>query len=73
MSFEPVDFWMVWTKTGWPPKRQHKTKIEAMNEAARLAHQHPGKKFMILKAETKVWVDAPEPTAGDAAGASVSA
>lgn len=57
---QPVVFYMVWTKTGWPPRKQHHTRQEAEKEADRLARRHPGKKFIVLQAVAKVAVPVPE-------------
>jgi hypothetical protein len=53
---EPVDFFMVWTKTGYAPRRIHDDFQIAAAEAQRLAKQHPGKKFIVLKAVAKYHV-----------------
>lgn len=50
---EGVDFYMVWTKTGRVPRYAHSTRESAVHEAERLAEIHPGKKFIVLKAESK--------------------
>lgn len=60
-----VEFWMVWTKQGWPPKRQHATDTEAHDEARRLAVQYPRRKFIVLKAISKVQVDPAEQIVND--------
>jgi hypothetical protein len=59
---EPVDFYMVWTKTGYPPRRAHDSLDAAQTEARRLALQHPGKKFIVLQALSKHSVTAEPPT-----------
>lgn len=51
---EPVDFYMVWTKTGWAPKKAHHTRAAAFAEANRLAARHPGKKFIVLRTLAKI-------------------
>jgi hypothetical protein len=51
---ETVDFYMLWTKTGWAPRRAHATEIEALDEARRLAVEFPGKKFIVLHATSKI-------------------
>jgi len=51
---EPADFYMLWTKTGWPPRKQHTGIDEAFAEATRLAEMFPGKKFIVLHAVGKV-------------------
>ena len=53
---EPVDFFMVWTKTGWRPRKAHESFDAASAEAQRLARNHPGKKFIVLKAVAKYHV-----------------
>lgn len=50
---EPVSFWFVWTKYGRVPRFAHDTPASAAEEAARLAHKHPGRKFIVLHAYTK--------------------
>lgn len=51
---EPVSFFMVWTKRGWAPRKQHATRAAAEAEAARLAGLHPGQKFIVLEAVAKI-------------------
>lgn len=54
---EPCEFWMVWTKTGHLPRVFHQTEAAALAEAERLArHRLPGKKFIVLRAYTKMHV-----------------
>ena len=53
---EPADFFLIWTKTGWRPRKAHDSFDAAVSEAERLARQHPGKKFIILKAVAKYHV-----------------
>lgn len=60
---QPVDFYMVWTKTGWPPRKQHATRQAADQEADRLARRHPGKKFIVLRAVAKVAAEPQESAA----------
>ncbi len=50
---EQVSFHMVWTKTGHPPTYVHGTYGAAKTEAERLATKNPGKKFIVLSAQTK--------------------
>lgn len=50
------DFFMVWTKTGWAPRKAHPDFAGAAAEAERLARLHPGKKFIVLKAVAKYHV-----------------
>lgn len=47
------DLYMVWTKTGWAPRKAHRDFASASTEAKRLARLHPGKKFIVLKAVAK--------------------
>lgn len=56
MSEPTRDFFMVWTKTGWAPKKAHDSLDAACAEAARLAKLHPGKKFIVLKPVAKYHV-----------------
>lgn len=60
MKYEYPEFYFVWTKKGHVPRKTHTTGEKAMKEAERLAKLHPGRKFIVLKAVTKVSVDAPE-------------
>lgn len=43
-------FWMVYGKGRGAPNKQHATENEARAEAKRLAEQHPGDVFYVLKA-----------------------
>lgn len=62
--WEGQDKWFVWTKTGRNPKFVHDTREAASAEAERLAVLHPGKKFHVLHAVSKVGVvSAPAPIA----------
>lgn len=56
---EPVTFWMVWTKTGHMPRYFHHSREGAETEARRLALRHPGLRFIVLEAVTKVSVTPP--------------
>lgn len=51
---EPVTFWFVWTKTGHIPRKAHQSRAAAEAEAVRLASLCPGKKFIVLEAQTKL-------------------
>lgn len=51
---EPCEFWMVWTKTGKMPKCIHNTSADAIAEAERLSRKTPGRKFIVLRAFTKM-------------------
>jgi len=53
---ERAVFYMVWTKTGRCPRIAHNDFDAAAREAKRLAAQHPGKKFIVLKAVAKYGV-----------------
>ena len=55
---KPNDFFMVWTKTGWAPRKPHASFDAACKEAERLARLHPGKKFIVLKPVAKYHVAA---------------
>jgi hypothetical protein len=46
----PVDYFMVWTKSGWAPRRRHMTFVDAMREARRLAELRPGSEYVVLHA-----------------------
>lgn len=50
---EPVEFFFVWTKKGRVPRFTHQTRESASAEAIRLAEKHPGRKFIVLRAEGK--------------------
>lgn len=54
---EPAEFYMVWTRKGHVPRFTHETREGADTEAARLAEQNPGKKFIVLQAVQKVSYD----------------
>jgi hypothetical protein len=43
-------FWMVWNPQGNAPRYQHGSKSSADTEALRLARQHRGQQFIVLKA-----------------------
>lgn len=51
---EDVRFWFVWTKQGYVPRRCHNTETAAHAEAERLARKHPGQKFIVLRADSKL-------------------
>lgn len=53
---EETDFFMVWTKRGHKPRFTHASYEAALAEAIRLAGEHPGEKFIVLKAITKLHV-----------------
>ena len=41
-------FWLVWNPSRSMPQVRHLTRLDAMNEATRLAKLQPGEKFYIL-------------------------
>lgn len=43
-------FWVVWNPSASAPRFRHGSKIDAEAEALRLAAQHPGHQFIVLKA-----------------------
>ena len=45
---EEKDVWCVWTKFGRHPSYYHADRAGAETEAARLAHKHPGWKFIVM-------------------------
>lgn len=51
---EPHSTWCIWTKTGHRPKRFHATREEAETEAARLARENPGKRFIVMQMVAKI-------------------
>ena len=53
---DPSTFYMVWTKTGHVPRKTHDSYQDAATEAARLAKQNQGKKYVVLKAVAKFYV-----------------
>jgi hypothetical protein len=61
VTSEPVEFWFIWTKTGRPPRFVHDTEAGALTEAARLSRLHPGRKFIVLRAEHKLHCPAAVP------------
>lgn len=65
---ETVHFFMVWNKEGKHPRVTHKTYKVAEAEAARLAAKHPGRKFIVLQAVTKISEPPPEPMSAQAFG-----
>lgn len=50
---DKTGLFMVWTKTGRPPKFAHGSLAAAEAEAVRLAELHPGKKFIVLQSVSK--------------------
>ena len=62
LKVEGVDFFYVWTKSGRTPRYAWTTQAEAEGEAERLARQHPGRKYIVLRAVAKFSV------AGESAG-----
>ncbi|QCP50176.1 hypothetical protein FAZ95_13900 [Trinickia violacea] len=52
-------FWLVWSPTGArPPKHRHLSERSAIQEAERLAREHPGELFVVLEAIASRRVDA---------------
>lgn len=43
-------FWVVWNPSAGTPRHRHDSKANAEIEAGRLAAQHPGQQFIVLKA-----------------------
>jgi hypothetical protein len=52
MSFAtvPEDYFMIWSKKGWAPRRKHLTFGDAIGEAKRLADLNPGVRYVVLHA-----------------------
>lgn len=50
-------FWFVWNENGNAPRYKHGGEAEAINEAERLAHLHPGQTFVVLEAKHARTVD----------------
>lgn len=50
-------FWMVFSPNQGPTSMQHRSKVEALAEAERLAKKHPGSIFYILRAEMGISTD----------------
>jgi hypothetical protein len=46
----PHSFWMVWRLNGKQPRKQHTSREYAEEEAARLARENPGTRFVVLEA-----------------------
>lgn len=65
LVIEDCKFWMVWTKTGHPPRRTHAMQSSAEDEADRLARKFPGRKFIVLRGERKCHVPSPAEPTGD--------
>lgn len=42
-------FWLVWNPDRSMPSHKHTTEYAAVNEAERLARQHPGEMFVVLQ------------------------
>lgn len=47
---ELTKFWFVWNPQGNAPRYRHGSKASADTEALRLARQHRGQQFIVLKA-----------------------
>lgn len=43
-------FYLVWCPQGGPPRYRHEQKIDAQNEAKRLAAENPSRQFYVLAA-----------------------
>lgn len=54
-------YWMVHNTAGSPPNKRHGTKQSAIDEATRLAKQHPQATFAVLEAVETYSVTMPEP------------
>lgn len=69
LIIEECEFWFVWTKTGRIPRFTHNTAAGAEAEADRLAHKHPGKKYVVLRGYRKcrVAVESAQPAEAVAA------
>jgi hypothetical protein len=52
------DTWCVWTKYGRRPSYYHTERGAAESEAIRLAHKHPGQKFIVMHMTGKFSVPA---------------
>ena len=46
---EAHEFWMIYGIGQGAPTRAHKTEETALTEAKRLARQHPGVRFVVLR------------------------
>lgn len=57
-------FYLVWSPTGpTPPRVRHPTKHEARNVCLKMAREHPGADFYIVKALYRATVPNPIPYA----------
>lgn len=54
-------YWLVWREYGGAPTVKHATPQEARAEAARLATQNPGCRFVVLAAREAFVGISPEP------------
>jgi hypothetical protein len=50
-------FYLIWTKNGRNPKRAHTNLESAQKESRRLAAAFPDRRFFILEAVERVWVN----------------
>lgn len=50
-------FFLIWTKNGRNPNRAHTNLESAKKEVRRLAGLHPNKRWFILQAVERVWVN----------------
>jgi hypothetical protein len=55
----PSKFWMVWGFDKGTPRFKHSSLAEAVDEATRLATQHPRVEFYVLEAVGRAAADAP--------------
>lgn len=51
---DPMTFWVVWNPNGQNPRYRHASRLDAEQEAGRLARANPGKEFFVLAAATVV-------------------
>jgi len=54
---DPGAFYLIWTKNGRNPRFSHTTLESAEAEVRRLALRHPDKRWFIVKAIQRVWVN----------------
>mgnify|MGYP007007270210 CR=1 FL=1 len=51
---DPLTFWVVWNPNGQNPRYRHASRLDAEQEAGRLARANPGQEFFVLGAATRV-------------------
>ncbi len=56
-SREPGEFYLIWTKTGRNPRVSHTSIDAARAEARHLAERYPNKRWFILRAVERLWVN----------------